>query len=1020
MQKPYGFERAARREIVRLMLEKTQSMDMSRMMDMMGSKEPVEYDDVEETLNVPYVNRDEIPLAMDVFKPDVPEGKELPVIIMIHGGGLVMGDRGLARAFCRRVAHLNYLVFSLEYRLAPKANVCQQLDDVCAGMDLVGKMLVDYNVDLTRIFLVADSAGAYLATYVSAMIHSVKLQQAIGYEPTHMRFAAIGLMSGLFYMNRKDPTGFMLADQVYGDKGADEKFLKFMDPENPEIVDNLPPVFLITSRGDFMNNYTFMFHKALRKACRTTHLLYYADDSLQHVFAIKDPEAPKSVDAVDKMLAWFEEQASAKTKKHKKNSTVSRRIKKIENRIADGSISDQKVWSLLKEIRSADPEKLKDTAIIDCTREYTYEQMFEEWDKYAKVFTALGITSENKSRTAIAGAITAEPLFAFYALNMTGSEVSMFSYPDFVPGGTWRSMLEREKITDLIISDIMVTKDLLAELEKAKEELGIRNIIFLHSKMGGPAVGPAELVFNEVNYHMLERTKGVVFMDELIAKYADTEIFIDNSDSDEIAVITHTSGTTKGMKKPLPYSNRSMNVIATRPSVGKIIMEEAKKPDQHFRSLIHFDFSSFLSIGGAVNTSFAKGETIVLTFFGFMHPKFIRAADYYSVQNLALGGFIIDRWLDRPDLDDVNLASVKTVMVGGSYLTPDKMKRYKEFLEDHGCDCDIYTGYGMSEAGGTELVVRYSDGEDIIGNASECDGFLRIKDENDGGFYLASDGPRTGIMYLTSDSMCKNELDGEVLFDFTEIDGVNYICTNDLVRVNDDGTISYGGRADKYFTNNEGKKYDSGKVEVQMSLHPNIDRCSIVPVLEKRIHDTVPVLYAVPADKETDSAESIRQALVDVYVKDRKLSEGDLPVQFMIVDDIPLNSNGKKDIFRITRERLKGKSYNVIPVKEDDELVDISIEYADNVNTMTAGTVPEGVGAASAFNIFDVFNTVPAKKTASASRRRAPFPVMFNFAGFAPGSDEPHIQIPDALIKMGNKMVGKLYSAKDYDFDIDE
>ena len=134
------------------------------------------------------------------------------------------------------------------------------------------------------------------------------------------------------------------------------------------------------------------------------------------------------------------------------------------------------------------------------------------------------------------------------------------------------------------------------------------------------------------------------------------------------------------MKKPLPYSNRSVNVIATGSGVGLEIMEEAKKTDQHTRTLVHFDFSSLLSIGGAVNAILMKGETIVLTFFGFMHPKFIRAADYYSVQNLVLGGFIIDRWLDRPDLDDVSLASVKTVMLGGSYITPDKMKRYKEFL----------------------------------------------------------------------------------------------------------------------------------------------------------------------------------------------------------------------------------------------------------------------------------------------------------------------------------------------------
>ena len=76
----------------------------------------------------------------------------------------------------RTLAEKGYLVFSIEYRLVPRANVCEQLDDVCAGMDLIGKKLVDFNVDFTRIFLVSESAGAYLATYVAAMKNSKKLQ----------------------------------------------------------------------------------------------------------------------------------------------------------------------------------------------------------------------------------------------------------------------------------------------------------------------------------------------------------------------------------------------------------------------------------------------------------------------------------------------------------------------------------------------------------------------------------------------------------------------------------------------------------------------------------------------------------------------------------------------------------------------------------------------------------------------------------------------------------------------------
>lgn len=312
-----------KRELVRILLERVQGASM---MQSMETEKTGEEDDqlleVEEMLNNPYMNRSEVPLAMDIFKPKVPEGQELPVIVIIHGGGLVTGDRKISRRFGKSLAGRGYLVFSIEYRLAPRANAAEQLDDICAGMDLVGRKIVDFDVDFTRMFLAAESAGAYLAVYVAAMKRSEKLQKAIGYEPTHMTFKAIGLISGMFYTNKPDPIGWLMAEQFYGDKRTDPEFLQYMDPENPEIINNLPPAFLITSRGDFLNNYTLMFHNALKKAHRTSHLIYYGEQELTHAFPVMKPYLEQSRDAIDRMTQWFEQQAeeALKNGKEKKNN----------------------------------------------------------------------------------------------------------------------------------------------------------------------------------------------------------------------------------------------------------------------------------------------------------------------------------------------------------------------------------------------------------------------------------------------------------------------------------------------------------------------------------------------------------------------------------------------------------------------------------------------------------------------------------------------------------------------------
>ncbi len=308
----FGLFNTIKHEMVSYFLQKTKVSywEASQKFVYERGIDPKKICEVEEILNIPYINRCEMALAMDVFKPILPEDKEVPVIICIHGGALVVEDRKYFRDYANLLAGRGYLVFSLEYRLAPFFYVTDQMDDICAGMDEVGRQLVNFNVDFSRIYMAADSAGAFLAVYTAAMKKSEALQNAIGYKPTKMIIRALGLHSGMIYIQLPDPIGFLLSDQYYGSKAVDANFLKYMNPENPEILMNLPPVFLTTSQGDFLNNYTLMYHQALKRAGRKSHLVYYGEKDLWHAFPTFDPYNEHSLDAIDRMLAWFEEHAA--------------------------------------------------------------------------------------------------------------------------------------------------------------------------------------------------------------------------------------------------------------------------------------------------------------------------------------------------------------------------------------------------------------------------------------------------------------------------------------------------------------------------------------------------------------------------------------------------------------------------------------------------------------------------------------------------------------------------------------
>ena len=256
--------------------------------------------------DIAYQNRSGKGLLMDIFEPEVPAGTELPVIINVHGGGLIDGNKNLSVGFCRQLAKRGYLVCSLEYQLIPNVRVYEQFDDVCAGMDCVGRKLIEFDVDFTRIYMVAESAGAYLATYVAAMKNSKALQDAIGYEPTKMHIRAMGLISGMFYTTRNDALGRFLSKSFYGKDERSLAMAEYTNPEHPEIIYNIPPCYLITSKADMLERYTLDFAGELGNKGVKHYLRHMGSDpKLIHAFPVLRPDLPESERVIDEIIEWF-------------------------------------------------------------------------------------------------------------------------------------------------------------------------------------------------------------------------------------------------------------------------------------------------------------------------------------------------------------------------------------------------------------------------------------------------------------------------------------------------------------------------------------------------------------------------------------------------------------------------------------------------------------------------------------------------------------------------------------------
>lgn len=202
---------------------------------------------------------DEDVCKLDIYRvpKEETDTEKYPVMLEIHGGGFVAGDKKYRRALSQFFALEGMTVFTINYGLSPDYHYPDPAKHIFRALDFIADHAEEYNLDTSRIIVSGDSAGAYYAALVAAGCNNKEYLDKLDVHPKACPTAAI-LNCGIydidiaFNANVIFDIGNKLFSCFMGKGKAEFDDYEYKDfcAANQLIKDYFPPSFIVYSPND--------------------------------------------------------------------------------------------------------------------------------------------------------------------------------------------------------------------------------------------------------------------------------------------------------------------------------------------------------------------------------------------------------------------------------------------------------------------------------------------------------------------------------------------------------------------------------------------------------------------------------------------------------------------------------------------------------------------------------------------------------------------------------------------------
>lgn len=580
-------------------------------------------------------------------------------------------------------------------------------------------------------------------------------------------------------------------------------------------------------------------------------------------------------------------------------------------------IKPQKSWEFLQEKNNG---RLDNIAISEGKSETSYGELFEDWKTKAKTFSGYDISKENGSRVLMILPNIMKMNSFDYGADITGA---IASFPDPTIGYEQiKKYIEEEKITDIISLDLLFAKNMGGKAEELVKEYGIRNIFLVHDNYF-TSLMPRK-------YQYLSSILGIGNkFNKYVTRYEDAErntrfsqIKYDKTSGedlksdDAISIITHTSGTTTGIGKPIPLTDHNRNSLVNH-------YELAKFNYQPGMTMLHF-IPYFAGYGSVNTVHLGLSQGLELQEIPLFNPNNFGQYMINYMPNIVLATSAC--WLsliNDPKYSNIDLSHFVYASTGGSPMSVDEEIKINYFLKKHGSKVPLTKGYGLSEMGGCSIVTV--DGYNKIGSSGVIMPGINAKIKTTTGEIVDIGKEEIqGELLLNSDTLTCGKLDDKEVVKTIEIDGKKYLQTNDEVFIDSTGNVEYLGRKDGMFQRYDCYNVYPLQIESLFKSYSFIKNAAVVGYYSEINNGIVPKVIIELTDEAyvLDKKQIIDDIINSSFLSNNHHSEykanfRDLPHVWDFVEQMPINTMEKNDLYSLQNDYYECERF-IINVQEDN------------------------------------------------------------------------------------------------------